>query len=106
MKCSSSLKVLGRKPKGPGMPDVGFSLLELLVAMVIFLIVGGAAFTLFMRQQPFANQQLNQVGLSIGMRNAMTQLQNDLVNAGAGQFAGANIPSWPVGVAIVNNVST
>jgi len=67
-------------------------------------LVSGTAFTLFMRQQPFANQQQNQVGLSIGLRNAMTQLQNDLVNAGTGQFAGANIPSWPVGVAIVNNI--
>jgi len=36
----------------------------------------------------------------------MTQLQNDLVNAGAGQFAGTNIPNWPVGVAIINSVPT
>jgi prepilin-type N-terminal cleavage/methylation domain-containing protein len=84
--------------------EIGFSLVELLVAMAVFVVVGGAAFTLFMRQQPFTAQQQNQVALSIGVRNAMTQLQNDLVNAGTGQFAGANIPSWPVGVAIINNI--
>ena len=84
--------------------EAGFSLLELLVAMAVFVVVGGAAFLLFMRQQPFAAQEQNQVGLSIGLRNAMTQLQNDLVNAGTGMFPGANIPSWPVGVAIINNV--
>ncbi|HMD97407.1 MAG TPA: prepilin-type N-terminal cleavage/methylation domain-containing protein [Terriglobia bacterium] len=90
--------------RSPCPAEIGFSLLELLVAMAVFVVVGGAAFTLFLRQQPFAAQQQNQVGLSIGLRNAMTQLQNDLVNAGTGQFAGANIPSWPVGVAIINNV--
>jgi type II secretory pathway pseudopilin PulG len=93
---------IARSSAGPR--EIGFSLLELLIAMTVFVLVAGAAFALFMRQQPFAAQQQNQVGLSIGLRNATTQLQNDLVNAGTGQFAGANIPSWPVGVAIVNNV--
>jgi len=106
MKFNSSLEIQKRTTDGSGTVENGFSMLELLVAMVIFVIIGGTAFTLFMRQQPFANQQLNQVGLGIGLRNAMTQLQNDLVNAGSGQLTGANIPSSPVGVAIVNNVPT
>ena len=99
LKCAVTMARRGACPT-----EMGFSLLELLVAMTIFVLVSGAAFALFMRQQPFAAQQQNQVGLSIGLRNAMTQLQNDLVNAGTGQFAGANIPGWPVGVAIVNNI--
>jgi Tfp pilus assembly protein PilW len=85
-------------------PETGFSLVEFLVAMTVFLVVGGAALSLYMAQQPTSKQELDQVGLNIGLRNATTQLQNDLVNAGTGMFAAANIPSWPVGVAIVNNV--
>jgi len=75
-----------------------------MVAIAIFLLVSATAFILFSHQQTNANQQQGLVGLNIGIRNAIAQLQLDLANAGTGYYVGANIPSWPVGVTIVNNV--
>jgi len=82
----------------------GFTLLELLVAMAIFTIVAGAAFSLFAQNQPIFNQQQNQAALNISMRNAVAQMQVDIVNGGAGYYSGINVPNWPVGVVINNNV--
>jgi Tfp pilus assembly protein PilW len=77
--------------------------MELLVAMAVFMIIGGAAFSLVRRHVPlFANQQ-NQAGLNITLRNAAAQMQIDVVNAGTGFYTGLNIPAWPVGVTIINN---
>ncbi len=84
----------------------GFSLIELLVALAIFMIVGSAAFTLFAKQQTSFLRQQGIVGMNIALRNASAQIQMDLVNAGTAYFQGVNIPSWPVGVTIVNNVVT
>jgi len=88
-----------------GLPqNRGFSLLELLVAMAIFLLVSAGALMLFSRQQTNANQHQGLVGLNIGIRNAAAQLQLDLANAGSGNYSGYSIPTWPIGVTIVNNV--
>lgn len=95
-KKSSATPVLARTEKG-------FSLIELLVATTVFLLVTGSAFDLFMRQGKVESQQKGQAALNIGLRNAVTQLQIDLANAGSGYFVGANVPSWPVGVTIINN---
>jgi prepilin-type N-terminal cleavage/methylation domain-containing protein len=84
--------------------DKGFSLLELVVAMAVFLLISGAALSLF-RQQQLASQGLTgQVGLNLSLRNAVSQLQMDLANAGSGYYQSQNMPSWPVGVTLVNNV--
>ncbi len=80
----------------------GFTLLEFLVAMAMFLIVGGGALTLFHDHAPYFNQQQNLAALNVAMQNTVTQLQLDLVNAGTGYYPGANIPAWPVGITIVN----
>ena len=66
--------------------------------MGVFLIVSAAAFSLFNQQQAVYSQQQGQVGLNIGLRNAMSMMEMDVVNAGSGLLAGANVPSWPVGV--------
>jgi prepilin-type N-terminal cleavage/methylation domain-containing protein len=87
-----------------GSRDGAFSLLELLVAMTIFLLVSASVFVLFSQQQSTANQQQGLVGLNIGMRNALGQIQLDLANAGTGYYVGINVPSWPIGVTIINNV--
>jgi prepilin-type N-terminal cleavage/methylation domain-containing protein len=84
--------------------DAGFSLLELLVATAIFTLIAAAAFSLFNQQQTSALNTNAEAGLSIALRNATSQLQMDLVNGGTGYFQGANIPAWPVGVTLVNNV--
>jgi prepilin-type N-terminal cleavage/methylation domain-containing protein len=82
----------------------GFSLIEVLISMGIFLTICGAAFTLFNKEQTTYLRQQGQVGINISLRNATAQLQMDLSNAGTAYFQGANIPAWPVGVTIVNNV--
>ena len=81
----------------------GFTLLELCVAMAVFMVIAGAALTLFRRHAPLMNSQQNQSFLNIGLRNAITQMQIDAVNAGAG--FGSNLAGWrPIGLTI-NNTS-
>lgn len=77
-----------------------------MVSMAIFLLVGACALVLFSRQQTNTNSQRGMVGLSIGLRNATAQLQLDLANAGTGIYSGYSLPTWPIGVTLVNNVTT
>jgi len=86
--------------------NAGFSLLELMLAIALFLVVGGAVLLLFVQAMPTYNSQQNLAGLSISLQNAVSQLQQDVVNAGTGYYSGSNIPSWPVGVAIINQSDT
>jgi prepilin-type N-terminal cleavage/methylation domain-containing protein len=81
----------------------GFTILELLVATLIFLVIAAAALGLFSAQQPLMNRQQNASGLNIAMRNTVAQMQLDMVNAGTGYYPGTNIPDWPIGVTIVNS---
>lgn len=81
----------------------GFSLIELMVAMLIFLVIGGAAVGLVKKHVPIFTSQQNQTGLNISMRNAVAQMQIDVVNAGTGYYQGVNIPAWPIGITIVNS---
>jgi prepilin-type N-terminal cleavage/methylation domain-containing protein len=81
----------------------GFSLLEMLIALAMFVVVSGVAFSLLRQHQPLFNRQQNMAGLNIAMRNAAAQLQLDLSNAGTGFYAGANIPGFPVGVTVSNS---
>ena len=81
----------------------GFSLIELLVAMAVFLIISAAALSLVKRHVPLVSTQQNQAGLNISMRNALAQLEVDVVNAGSGYYQGVNIPTWPIGITIVNS---
>lgn len=80
----------------------GFSLVEMLVAIAVFLIISSAAFSLFNNQQILLSQQQGLAGLNIGVRNALTQIQMDAVNGANGLALGAYAPSWPVGVKVVN----
>ncbi len=86
-----------------GVRPTGFSLVELLLALAIFLIVSATAFSLFNQHQPMFQQQQNLAAMNVGLRNAVAQLQIDLVNAGTGYYAGANIPNFPIGVTLINN---
>jgi prepilin-type N-terminal cleavage/methylation domain-containing protein len=78
----------------------GFSLLELMVAMAIFLIIGGAAVALVRRHVPLFNSAQNQAGLNVALRNAVAQMQMEVVNAGSGYSATNPMPFWPVGATI------
>ena len=100
------MKRLADNPTGDGrsLPQQeGFTLVELLIAMAVFLIVSIAAFTLFSKQQYASQVVQGQVGLNLALRSAATQLQIDLANAGSYYYQNVNVPSWPVGVTIVNN---
>ena len=82
----------------------GFSMLELLIAMAIFTVISAAALSLFAAHQPLFNQQQNLAQVNIGLRNAIAQMQLDVANAGANYYPSDNIPNYPVGVVITNNV--
>ncbi len=84
----------------------GFTLVELLLSMAIFGVISGAAFGLLSQNQPLFNQQQTQAALNISTRNAVAQIQTDIVNGGSGYYNTVNVPGWPVGVVINNNVVT
>ena len=84
----------------------GFTLIELMIAMTVFLVIGGAAMSLFKQHAALFNDQQYQIGLNVSLRNALSQMENDVVNAGTGWYNAANnVASWPVGVKIVNNTA-
>jgi prepilin-type N-terminal cleavage/methylation domain-containing protein len=82
----------------------GFTLLELVIAMAVFVAVSGVSFSLFNQQQIASRRLQGQTALNVSLRNAVSQLQMDMVGAGSGYFQSANMPGWPVGVTIVNNM--
>jgi hypothetical protein len=71
--------------------------------MTVFLVVSAASFTLFSRHETLLSQTQGIAGLNIGLRNALSQIQMDVVNAGSGVIQGPNVPAWPVGVTIINS---
>ena len=84
----------------------GFSLLELTIAMTIFVAVSGVAFSLFNQEQIASRALQGRTALNVALRNAAAQLQMDIASAGSGYFQGVNMPSWPISVTILNNMST
>ena len=69
----------------------GFSLLELMIAMAVFVIIGGAAMTLFRQNTNLFTDQQGTTALNINLRNALTQIQNDVVNAANGYNAATSV---------------
>lgn len=84
----------------------GFTLVELMVAMAVFMVVGGAAVGLIKQHLPLYTSEQNQAALNVGIRNAVAQMQMDVVNAGSGFYPGANMPFFPVGITISNAGTT
>lgn len=85
--------------------SAGFSLIELLVAMFIFLVVAGAAFSLFNQHAALAARQQNLSGVNIGLRNGMAQLEMDLSGAGQNLLSGVSgAQPFNMGLLIQNNV--
>jgi prepilin-type N-terminal cleavage/methylation domain-containing protein len=84
----------------------GFTLIELTIAITVFLVIGAAAMSLFKMHASLFSDQQYQIGLNVSLRNALAQMENDVVNAGTGWYNSANnVASWPIGVKIVNNVA-
>ena len=73
----------------------GFTLVELMMAMLIFLVVGGAAVSLIKKHVPLYASEQNQAGLNVGVRNAVAQMQMDVVNAGSGFYPAPTCPFFP-----------
>lgn len=86
----------------------GFTLIELMVAMTVFLVIGGAAMTLFRSHADLFSTQQGEVGLNMSLRNALAQIQTDAVQAGAGFYIGGStdLSNTPVGVTITNNAGS
>jgi prepilin-type N-terminal cleavage/methylation domain-containing protein len=82
---------------------IGFTMIELLVAMAMFLIIAAAGFSLLAQNQPIFNQQQNLAEVNIALRNAVAQMEIDIGNAGANYYTNTNVPNYPVGVVITNN---
>jgi prepilin-type N-terminal cleavage/methylation domain-containing protein len=82
----------------------GFTMLELLIALLIFGTISGAVFSLVAKNQPIFGQQQNLAEVNISLRNAIAQMQLDIANAGANYYSGVNIPNYPVGLVVTNNV--
>jgi len=84
----------------------GFTLIELMVAMLVFLVIGGAAVSLIKKHVPLFASEQNQATLNVGVRNAVAQMQMDVVNAGSGFYPGANMPFFPTGITVTNTGTT
>jgi prepilin-type N-terminal cleavage/methylation domain-containing protein len=78
----------------------GFSLMEMLVALAVFLIISAAAFTLVQKHQQLFTRQQNQTGVNYTMRDGIGQLEIDAVNAGAGL---SQVMQHPMGITVTNN---
>lgn len=84
----------------------GFTLIELTIAITVFLVIGAAAMSLFKQHASLFSDQQYQIGLNVSLRNALSQMENDVVNAGTGWYNAANnVASWPIGIKIVNNTA-
>ncbi len=92
------------KPASRVSRSAGFTLIELMIAMTVFLVIGAAAMSLFKQHASLFNDQQYQIGLNVSLRNALSQMEADVVNAGTGWYNATNsISSWPIGITIVNN---
>jgi len=83
----------------------GFSLVELLVAIAVFLIIGTATVHLFTMHVPLATTQKNQTDINVAMRSAVAQMEMDVANAGSGYYLGAELSDAALGVTLINTVS-
>jgi hypothetical protein len=75
-----------------------------MVAMAVFMVIGGAAVRLFRVHVPLVSSSQNQAGLNMALRSVVAQMQIDVVNAGAGYTAVARQP-WSLGITMVNNLT-
>jgi prepilin-type N-terminal cleavage/methylation domain-containing protein len=59
---------------GHGKRAAGFTLVEFLIAMAMFLVLGAAVLSLFASHAPYFNRQQNLVAVNISMQNAVSQM--------------------------------
>jgi type II secretory pathway pseudopilin PulG len=100
-----NMKITKLSQMKSGKRIAGFSLVELMVAIAVFMVIGGAAMSLVKKHVPIFTSQQNQTSLNIALRNAVAQMQIDVVNAGTGYYQGVNIPSWPIAITVANSAA-
>jgi prepilin-type N-terminal cleavage/methylation domain-containing protein len=84
--------------------DAGFSLIELMIAMSVFLVIGGTAMSLFRQNTVLYTDQQGTTALNVSLRNSLTQIQNDVVNAANGYYStGIATAGWSFGITAKNN---
>src|SRR5271170_1385928 len=87
--------------------EKGFSLIELLVAMVIMTIIVGAAVSALVQAQNTTNAIAQEAGTQENIRAGMHFLVRDLMQAGEGiPVSGISIPSTAAGVSAINRPGT
>ncbi len=77
-----------------------------MIAVAVFTIVAGAAFTLFDQQVLLATKQQNLSSVNIGLRNAMAQLEMDLAAGGQNLLSSvplASAQNFSLGVIVQNS---
>ena len=84
----------------------GFTLVELLVAMAVFVVIGGAAVKLVRAHIPLVSSSQNQAGLNMALRSVAAQMQLDAVNAGSGYSEVSPANTWNMGIVVSNRVTT
>ncbi len=82
----------------------GTTLLELMIAVAIFLLISTSAFMMLNQQQNASTGLNGQVGLNMALRNTLSMLQMDLANAGSNYYQDTNISTSALGVTMVNHV--
>lgn len=87
-------------------PSSGFSLVELMVTLGVFLVISGAVLNLVSKHIPLFASQQSQAGMNFGLRNAAAQLQIDGANAGSGFYPSQSTTSFPIGMTIVPGDAT
>jgi len=84
----------------------GFTLVELMVAMAVFMVIGGAAIKLVRAHMPLVSSSQNQAGLNMALRSVAAQMQLDAVNAGSGYSEVSPANTWNMGIVVGNRVTT
>ncbi len=82
----------------------GTTLLELMVAVAVFIVISTAAFTLLNSQQNASIGVNGRVGMNMALRNTISMLQMDLANAGSYYFQASNQSNAALGVTMLNRV--
>ncbi|MGH9739152.1 MAG: PulJ/GspJ family protein [Candidatus Acidiferrales bacterium] len=81
----------------------GFTLIELMVAVTVFLVIAGVAFSVFDKHMAMVTYQESLSGVNLSLRNATGQLQLDLQGAGE-NLLGTVSNTFATGVIIQNQV--
>jgi prepilin-type N-terminal cleavage/methylation domain-containing protein len=84
----------------------GFSLVEMMIALLVFLVIALTAVSLVRTQIATFLSQQSQSQVNIGMRNALGQIEMDAAEAGSGFFPNINVPGSPIGITLTTGDNT